>query len=136
MVSSNAQPRHVAWLGIEPATRSFTGWHSIHWAIPARANTATSDPGYFPPCDLSKFPYVCTTDQYLACFFKKYFIYLLLERGEVRETEKQHSVASRTSPSGVLAHNWGKCPDQELNWWSLGLNWGRPTHWATPVRAI
>ena len=31
------QPRHVPWLGIEPATLWFTGQHSIHWATPARA---------------------------------------------------------------------------------------------------
>ena len=30
------QPRHVRWLGIEPATLWFTSWHSIHWATPAR----------------------------------------------------------------------------------------------------
>ena len=30
------QPRHVPWLGIEPATLWFTGLHSIHWATPAR----------------------------------------------------------------------------------------------------
>ena len=33
------QPRHVPWLGIEPATLWFTGRHSIHWATPARAET-------------------------------------------------------------------------------------------------
>ena len=32
------QPRHVPWLGIEPATLWFTGWLSIHWATPARAD--------------------------------------------------------------------------------------------------
>ena len=31
------QPRHVPWLGIEITTLWFTGWHSIHWATPARA---------------------------------------------------------------------------------------------------
>ena len=31
------QPRHVLWLGIEPATLWFTGQGSIHWATPARA---------------------------------------------------------------------------------------------------
>ena len=38
------QPRHVPWLGIEPATLWFTGrwtsgYSSTHWAIPARATT-------------------------------------------------------------------------------------------------
>ena len=31
------QPRHVPWLGIEPATLWFAGQHWIHWATPARA---------------------------------------------------------------------------------------------------
>ena len=26
----------VLWLGIEPAAFRFAGWHSIHWATPAR----------------------------------------------------------------------------------------------------
>ena len=30
------QPRHVPWLGVEAATLWFTGWHSTHWATPAR----------------------------------------------------------------------------------------------------
>ena len=30
------QPRHVPWLGIEPATPWFAGWSFIHWATPAR----------------------------------------------------------------------------------------------------
>ena len=32
-----SQPRHVPWLGIEPMTFWFAGWHSIPWATPARA---------------------------------------------------------------------------------------------------
>ena len=31
------QARHVPWLGIEPMTLWFRGWHSIHQATPARA---------------------------------------------------------------------------------------------------
>ena len=31
------QPRHVPWIGSKPATLSFTGRHSIHWATPSRA---------------------------------------------------------------------------------------------------
>ena len=31
------QPRPMAWLGIKPAILWFAGWHSIHWATPARA---------------------------------------------------------------------------------------------------
>ena len=32
------QPKHVPSLGIKPATLWFTGWHSIHWPTPARAD--------------------------------------------------------------------------------------------------
>ena len=31
------QPRHVPWLGIKLMTLWSLGWHSIHWATPARA---------------------------------------------------------------------------------------------------
>ena len=33
------QPRPVPWLGIKLETLRFAGWHSIHWAAPARAWT-------------------------------------------------------------------------------------------------
>ena len=32
-----AQPRHVPWLGIEPATLWFSGQCSVHWATPVMA---------------------------------------------------------------------------------------------------
>ena len=32
------QPRNVPWLGTEPTTLWFAGWHSSHWATPARAH--------------------------------------------------------------------------------------------------
>ena len=31
------QHRHGPWLQIEPVTFCFAGWHSVHWATPARA---------------------------------------------------------------------------------------------------
>ena len=31
------KPRHVLWLGIKLVTLWFSGQHSIHWAMPARA---------------------------------------------------------------------------------------------------
>ena len=31
------QPRPMPWRGMEPATPCFAGWHSIHWATPAKA---------------------------------------------------------------------------------------------------
>ena len=33
------QPRHLLWLGIEPATLWFASQHSIHWATPARTRS-------------------------------------------------------------------------------------------------
>ena len=35
--ASGPQPKHVPWWGTEPSTFQFRGWHSIHWATPARA---------------------------------------------------------------------------------------------------
>ena len=54
-------------------------------------------------------------------FFKTYFIYLFLERGEGKEKnfdvlEKHPLVASHTPPNGDLAHNPAMCPDWESNW--------------------
>ena len=37
------QPTHVPWLGIEPVTFQFAGWHSIHWDTPARASSIYLD---------------------------------------------------------------------------------------------
>ena len=51
--------------------------------------------------------------------FKKYFIYLFLERGREGEREEEKHqcvVASHVPPTGDLAHNPGTCPDWELNW--------------------
>ena len=38
------QPRHVPWPGIRPVTLCFIGWHSIHWATPARAKVGIFKP--------------------------------------------------------------------------------------------
>ena len=37
ILGAKPQPKHVSWLGIEPATLWLTGWHSIHWATQTRA---------------------------------------------------------------------------------------------------
>ena len=62
--------------------------------------------------------------------FKKYIIYLFLERGEGREKERERNfsvqekqcplVASHMPPTGDLAHNPGMCPDWESNQWPFG----------------
>ena len=57
-----------------------------------------------------------------------YFIYLFLERGGGRETDRERninvweiyqspSVASHTPPTGDPDHNPGMCPGWESNWW-------------------
>ena len=57
----------------------------------------------------------------------KDFIYLLLERGEVREREgEKHQcvVASHMLSTGDLPHNPGVFPDWESNWRPFGLQPG------------
>ena len=44
------QPRHVPWLGMDPATTCFTGWCSIHWNTPARAIICVFY--YSHPCEM------------------------------------------------------------------------------------
>ena len=61
----------------------------------------------------------------LAAFFKKDFIYLLLEKGEGRERntnvwEIKWLVVSHTPLAGDLVHNRGMCPDWEWNQWPFG----------------
>ena len=58
--------------------------------------------------------------------FKKYFIYLFLERGGGREKnigmwEKHQTVASHMASARDLAHNLGICPDLESNQWLFSL---------------
>ena len=58
-------------------------------------------------------------------FLRFYFYYLFLERGREQGGEKhQCVVASRTPPTGDLAHNPGLCPDWESNWRPFGLQAG------------
>ena len=47
-------PRHVSQLGIELATLWFTGWHSTHWATPARAEGLVLMPKIIPVWGLNK----------------------------------------------------------------------------------
>ena len=62
--------------------------------------------------------------------FKKYFIYLFLERWEGKEKERERNtdvlekhwlVASQTPPTRDVAHNWGICPDWESDQQHFGL---------------
>ena len=55
-------------------------------------------------------------------YFKD-FIYLFLERGEVREKERERNTnvwLPLTCPPGDLARNPGLCPDWESNWQPSG----------------
>ena len=38
LLGNGLQPRRMPWLGLEPATLWFPGWHSIHWATSARTS--------------------------------------------------------------------------------------------------
>ena len=61
-------------------------------------------------------------------YFVKDFIYLFSARGEGREGERHQFVASRSPPTGDLAHNPGKCPDRESNWRHFSSQaWAQPT---------
>ena len=42
----NPQPRHVLWLGIEPVTFRFVGWHLTNWATLVRAPVWFFSMGY------------------------------------------------------------------------------------------
>ena len=66
----------------------------------------------------------------VKCIFLKDFIYLVLERGEGRQEERERtmdvqekhwSVASCNPRTGHLAHNPGTCPDWEWNWQPFSL---------------
>ena len=56
------------------------------------------------------------------------FIYLFIftqrRREGEREGEKHCVVASHVPPTGDLAHNPGRCPDWESNWWPFGSQAG------------
>ena len=104
------QTRHVPWLGTKPATFWFAGWCSIHWATSTKA-LCSFNTGKYP--------------LFLASLsFKKYFIYLFLEREEGREEERERnmsvweihqSLVSIIPLRGDPAHNLGMCPAWESN---------------------
>ena len=55
---------------------------------------------------------------YFLLFFKRFYLFLLLQRGKWKEKEgEKHQcvVVSRASPIGDMACNPGMCPDWELN---------------------
>ena len=77
--------------------------------------------------------------------FKVLFIYLFLERGEGRKTERERSIkVERDTSIGCLSppHNWGPgLQPRHVPW--LGIEpvtfqfaGQRSVHWATPARAI
>ena len=74
--------------------------------------------------------------------FLKIFIYLILERGERREKERETSMCQRHiyqlplayPPIGDLAHNPG--PDWELNQQPFGLQAGAQSTATHPLRAL
>ena len=58
--------------------------------------------------------------QQIGGFLKRDFIYLLLDRGEGKEKERERSIdvwlsLTHVLPTGDLARNPGLCPDWESN---------------------
>ena len=62
------QRRHMPWLGIEPANFQSSGWHSIHWATPARTSfikVTVPRQAYKALCCLPPPPLSCLTLSYI-----------------------------------------------------------------------
>ena len=125
------QRRHVPWLGIEPATLWFSGQHSVHWAIPARARMPFMNTRYGLCCmdcvHLTSFHSIrfFPSHSTFKTIFKTDFIYLFTFRERGREGEgegEKHQcvVASHMPPPGDLACNPGLCTGWESNWWPFG----------------
>ena len=64
------KPRHVSWLGIQPATLWFTGQCSTHWATPARDVEKMSTDKI---TESNGFAFKCWIEWPIICSFKKYF---------------------------------------------------------------
>ena len=60
--------RHVPWLEIEPVTFQFAGWHSVHWATPAKTDLLIY-------CFLIYYRHVTCSWGYLAKFTKIEFLW-------------------------------------------------------------
>ena len=108
--------------------------------IPGSITCAFPSPSHFqaqtPTIRLERLSTLKLKNKLIYVFFKD-FIYLFLERGERRETERE------TSMCGCLLHtpNWGPGPQPRHVPWlgiepvTLWLAGQHSIHWATPARA-
>ena len=125
---------HLAWIGKSDSKFSqFVGFVITFIVIIVVAANS---------CPLTMCCAACLTC--MNFFFFKDFIYLLLERGEGREKERETnsnvleihwSVAAHMPPAGGLAGNPGTCLDQESTS-NLSILRPAPNHWATPARSM
>ena len=53
-------------------------------------------------------------------FFKRFYLFIFLERGDKEGQKHRYRVAARTPATGDLAHNPDMCPDWESNWQPYG----------------
>ena len=67
-------------------------------------------------------------------FFKKYFVYLVLERGEKREKERERNINVWLPLVHPLLETW-PVPWQGIKPATLWFTGQHSIHWATPVRA-
>ena len=84
---------------------------------------------------------LCTCCQHVLCNFKKYFIYLHLEKweGKERDGEKYQCVIACCTCLLLgmdLARNPGMCPDWESNMATLCFAGPSSKNLATPARAV
>ena len=88
---------------------------------PRRHRGGGSRPYIFPQHPQAKAPliYFLAIDLPILSNFKKDFVYLLLERGEGREKERERNISQ--VPLAHPHRNSGMCPDPESNWPPFGL---------------
>ena len=117
------QPRHVPWLGIEPATLWFTA---------CAQSTELHQPVLYPSF----------LTGYVSFYLHLKMCLLILERRKGRERDRERNINVRNISWLPLAHTLtgnqtyilGMCPNQESNLLPFGL-WGLCSNQATPDRA-
>ena len=83
---SGLQSKHVPWPGIALVTLWFVGWHSIHWAAPARVVLNPLTPSPIPPypapiwqpSKYSPYPWFCLCSSLLSLFVRFNYWYICI----------------------------------------------------------
>ena len=127
---SGLHPRHVPWLGIEPVTLWFTGWHSIHWATPARA------------------PFYSTLERMAYCFFVLSLMTSVIVLAAFR-IQATAITAAGFSGRGMITALWHgttfhwRCYNQIvvsrakcIGFWLKGGTWSNLSFWKLTLAAL